>query len=156
MIERGTVVAVDTERNRCWVMTQRQGVCGACQIKAGCGRGWQQALHGDSDDQALQVDVNGALPALGDQVQLSVSDSGILKASFMLYLFPLLAMLAASLSASFLSFSEPWIITCALMAMFLAYYLCRALFASGLLPTPQPHLDEVLASQASAVLYSEK
>ncbi len=94
MQERGRIVAIDG--NALWVETIQQSTCGSCSAQKGCGQGLLNKL-GDGKRNHIRV-LLGDAPAssykLGEQVEFSVSDNVLLKSAAIVYLLPLLAMLA--------------------------------------------------------------
>ncbi len=94
--EQGRVVAL--EAGAVWVQTIRQSTCQSCSAKAGCGQGLMQRLgvgqqHGYvrclTDDASLQVD---------DDVVIGVPEDAVVKSSMLIYLLPLLALLAGAVA----------------------------------------------------------
>ncbi|SEK81716.1 positive regulator of sigma(E), RseC/MucC [Atopomonas hussainii] len=94
--EQGRVVAL--EAGAVWVQTIRQSTCQSCSAKAGCGQGLMQRLgvgqrHGYvrclTDDASLQVD---------DDVVIGVPEDAVVKSSMLVYLLPLLALLAGAVA----------------------------------------------------------
>jgi sigma-E factor negative regulatory protein RseC len=96
LIETGRVVAVDTQG--LWVETIRQSTCGSCAAQKGCGHG---VLNRLADGRSGYVRV---LPgesgcgdcAVDDQVRISIPEEVILRGSLVVYLIPLLCMLAGA------------------------------------------------------------
>lgn len=96
LTETGRVVAV--EDGALWVETIRQSTCGSCSAQKACGHGlmnkmadgrraYIRVLVGDCDVSDCRVD---------DQVAFSVPENVILRGSFVVYLMPLLTMLAGA------------------------------------------------------------
>jgi len=99
LIETGRVVAVDPDG--LWVETIRQSTCGTCAAQKGCGhgllnrisdgkRGYIRVLPGTRNPQECSVD---------DQVRISIPEEVILRGSLIVYMLPLLCMLAGAASA---------------------------------------------------------
>jgi sigma-E factor negative regulatory protein RseC len=99
LIETGRVVAVDSDG--LWVETIRQSTCGSCQAQKGCGhsllnrigegkRGYIRVLPGDKGPDDCAVD---------DQVRISIPEEVILRGSLVVYMLPLLCMLAGAAAA---------------------------------------------------------
>jgi sigma-E factor negative regulatory protein RseC len=99
LIETGRVVAVDPDG--LWVETIRQSTCGTCAAQKGCGhgllnriydgkRGYIRVLPGSRDPQECSVD---------DQVRISIPEEVILRGSLLVYMLPLLCMLAGAAAA---------------------------------------------------------
>ena len=97
LTETGRVVAVETDS--IWVETIRQSTCGACAARKGCGhgllnrysdgrRGYIRVLPGESvQPRECRID---------DQVMIAIPEDVILRGSFIVYLMPLLALLAGA------------------------------------------------------------
>ncbi len=99
LIETGRVVAVDS--SGLWVETIRQSTCGTCVAQKGCGhgllnrisdgkRGYIRVLPGNRDVRECVVD---------DQVRISIPEEVILRGSLIVYILPLLCMLAGAATA---------------------------------------------------------
>ncbi len=103
LTETGTVMAV--EADAVWVETVRKTTCGSCSLQQGCGHGLMNRLM--PGRQPLVRALAGALqPAdcsVGDEVTISIPESVIVRGSAVVYLLPLVCMLAfAALGASLL------------------------------------------------------
>lgn len=102
--EQGRVLSA--EAGAVWVETVKTSACGSCQARAGCGQallqrfgaGRQQGFIRALSDTPLQV---------GDQVVIGVPEDAVVKASFTVYLVPLLGLFLAALAAEALGLSEP-------------------------------------------------
>ncbi|MEE4145578.1 MAG: SoxR reducing system RseC family protein [Halieaceae bacterium] len=99
LVETGRVVAV--EPGAVWVETIRQSTCGSCVANKGCGHGllnriadgrtgYVRVLAGPAGTDACAVD---------DQVRISIPEQVILRGSLVVYVLPLLCMLAAAAGA---------------------------------------------------------
>jgi sigma-E factor negative regulatory protein RseC len=99
LIETGRVVAIDPDG--LWVETIRRSTCGTCAAQKGCGhglinrlsdgkRGYVRVLPGKRDPQECSVD---------DQVRISIPEEVILRGSLIVYMLPLLCMLAGAAAA---------------------------------------------------------
>lgn len=109
--ERGQVVAV--ERDRIRILVERSSSCGSCQARAACGQGLSEALRpGRSHELQVQCD----LPvAVGDQVVVGVAANWIVRGAMLVYLLPLLALLAGAILAERSGLGEGWSILLALL-----------------------------------------
>lgn len=105
--EPGIVLAVDTDG--VWVATQRKTTCGSCSAKAACGQGILNSLSADKQPHTIKVRSDLQLRE-GDQVTLGVSENALVRSAFLVYMLPLLAMLASAIAVSTLEVSEPWVI----------------------------------------------
>lgn len=86
--EQGIVSRV-TEHTA-WVQTSRSSACEGCASRGAC-----HSLGGGSDDMEVEA-VNTAGAAPGDTVLIRFETAPLLKASFLLYVFPILAMIVAA------------------------------------------------------------
>lgn len=105
--EPGIVLAVDTDG--VWVATQRKTTCGSCSAKAACGQGILNSLSADKQPHTIKVRSDLQLRE-GDQVTLGISENALVRSAFLVYMLPLLAMLASAIAVSTLEVSEPWVI----------------------------------------------
>ena len=100
LTERGEVVAV--EPDAVWVETLRQSTCGSCAAQKGCGHGLLNRL-GSGRRHYIRVLPGSVQPGecrVGDSVEIALPESVILQGSLMVYLIPLLAMLAGAALAA--------------------------------------------------------
>jgi sigma-E factor negative regulatory protein RseC len=97
LVETGRVVAV--EADALWVETIRQSTCGACAARQGCGHGLLNRI-GDGRSgyvRALRDPAADRRPyAVNDQVRISIPEQVILRGSVVVYMLPLLCMLAVA------------------------------------------------------------
>jgi len=97
--EWGRVVAVQDDA--VWVETIRQSTCGACSARQGCGHG---LLSRDAGARRGLVRVlsgkqlRAADCAVGDEVVLELPEDVILRGSLLVYMLPLLGLLAGAAS----------------------------------------------------------
>ena len=104
LLETGRVVAVDDDG--VWVETIRKTTCGSCAAQKGCGHG---LLNRISDGhRSLIRALSGRLSAndclVDDEVRISIPEEVILRGSLVVYVMPLLTMLAgAALGANLLA-----------------------------------------------------
>lgn len=96
-IEQGIVVASgSTGDATAWVEIVPPAACEACASRKNCGLG--------TSGQPRKVEVvNRVGAAVGDRVQVSIKTSALLKAIFLLYLFPILCMLGGGLAGHMVS-----------------------------------------------------
>jgi sigma-E factor negative regulatory protein RseC len=93
MVEENALV-VATEGDEAWVETSRRSSCGSCEAK-GCGTGALSRVLGRRS-QRLRVK-NPIAAQAGDAVVLGIPESALLLGSLVVYLVPLLALLAGGL-----------------------------------------------------------
>ena len=104
--ERGQVMAV--ERGQVRVAVSRQSSCGSCKARAACGQGLMQGLKPGRIHEVLAL---CELPVqAGDVVVLGVDESLALRGAFLVYLLPLLALLAGALLVERAGLGEGWAI----------------------------------------------
>jgi sigma-E factor negative regulatory protein RseC len=85
--EEGVVLRIDT--GTAWVKTKKSKSCEGCSSKGFC-----HAL-GSQDEMEVEA-INAAGGKVGDKVVLNFDTSSLLKASFLLYVFPIICMLAGA------------------------------------------------------------
>jgi sigma-E factor negative regulatory protein RseC len=84
--EEGIVLRCDGQM--AWVRTQRAGACRHCASRQDCGT---------VDGSSIEVEaVNLVSAAAGDRVELSCRSGPLLQVMFLLYLFPVLCLLAGA------------------------------------------------------------
>ncbi|MEO5377743.1 MAG: SoxR reducing system RseC family protein [Magnetococcus sp. DMHC-6] len=87
MLEEGWVVALDG--GDAWVTGSRKSSCGGCHSKGSCA-----ALSGSLGQREIRMRVKNSIGALvGERVALEFSESAFLKASFLVYVVPIVALL---------------------------------------------------------------
>ena len=90
--EQGRVVAV--ERDGVWIETLRRSACSSCAGKSGCGQHLAERYR-QADPSLSYIKVSSArVLHKGDLVVVGMAESSLLKASFLIYLVPLLLMMA--------------------------------------------------------------
>lgn len=94
--ETGRVVAI--EGDSAWVEIERRSACSQCSVSSGCGTSVLSQWFGRRSSR-IRVPNQFALKQ-GDTVKVGVSDQALLKAAFLAYLVPLLAMIVASMLAA--------------------------------------------------------
>ena len=79
-------IVVKTHSNTAWVKTVKSGNCAGCSARGSC-----NAMGGDNEMEVKAINEAGA--KLGDRIVLSFKTSSLLKASFLLYVFPILLLI---------------------------------------------------------------
>jgi len=82
--EQGIVIKTDSRA--AWVKTIKSGNCAGCSAKGSC------HAMGASDEMAVKA-INEAGARVGDRIVLSFKTSSLLKATFLLYVFPILFLI---------------------------------------------------------------
>ena len=73
-----------------WVKTTRSSACASCSSRNAC--------HTSGGGKEMEVEaINTAQAKVGDRIVLNISTGSLLKATFLLYVFPILAMIAGAL-----------------------------------------------------------
>jgi len=87
-IEEGVVVRIGAQGPAtAWVKTSRSSACEHCASRDSCNPG-----AGGESQEVEAINLAGA--KVGDQIQLVIATGAMLKATFLLYLFPILCMIA--------------------------------------------------------------
>ena len=82
--EQGVVIRTDT--GAAWVKTVKSSACEGCSARGSC--------HSMGDGDAMEVEVLNEIGAkAGDRIVLSFETSSLLKATFLLYVFPVLLLI---------------------------------------------------------------
>ncbi len=125
MKETATVIAI--EDDSIWVETQRQGSCNACAVKQGCGQGMMSQLVPGREHyiRALVDREQRRQLAIGDRVEIVVPDELVLKASLIVYLLPLLMLLAGMFVGNGLLPGDPGSILGGALGLLLGAMLVR-------------------------------
>lgn len=76
-----------------WVKTVRSSACESCDSRHSCNPG-----AGDSSQEVEAI--NAANATVGDRIQISISTGAMLKATFLIYLFPTLCMLGGGIAGN--------------------------------------------------------
>ncbi|MBW2430275.1 MAG: SoxR reducing system RseC family protein [Deltaproteobacteria bacterium] len=79
-------IVVKTAAGSAWVKTIKSGACEGCSARGSC--------HSLSDRGEMEVEaINEAGAQVGDRIVLSFETSSLLKASFLIYVFPILLLI---------------------------------------------------------------
>lgn len=93
MIEEiGVITAVDDDH--IWVETQIKTTCGGCQLNNDCGTGALAKAFTPKSEQLVLRCQQAA--KVGQLVKLGIPENNLLRASAMVYMFPLMVMIAAA------------------------------------------------------------
>jgi sigma-E factor negative regulatory protein RseC len=85
--EEGVVTKV--EPSHAWVKTTRSSACKSCASRDAC------SANGDGQQMTVRV-LNGVGARVGDRIIVSFDTAPLLKATFLLYVFPIICMLAGA------------------------------------------------------------
>ena len=82
--EHGIVIRTDSQG--AWVKTIKSGACEGCTARGSC--------HSLGDSGEVEVEaINEAGAKVGDRIVLSLETASLLKATFLLYVFPILLLI---------------------------------------------------------------
>ena len=116
-------VVIRTHGRTAWVKTVRSEACEACASRGSC-----TAMGGGNE---MEVEVTNPVGAgIGDRVLLHFDTSSLLKATFMLYVLPILAMLVGAVFGSEAAVVLGWnasaaSATCGFFAFFAVVFFVR-------------------------------
>ena len=79
-------IVIKTEFRTAWVKAVKSSDCAGCSARGSC-----HAMGGE-DEMAVKA-INEAGARVGDQIVLSFKSSSLLKATFLLYVFPILLLI---------------------------------------------------------------
>ncbi|WP_417596626.1 SoxR reducing system RseC family protein [Oceanospirillum sp.] len=94
MLEEQAIV-VDVSVGEVWVETCRQTACQSCSAKSSCGHSLLSKIS-SGKTQRLQVQTNQKFQ-VGDQVILGLGEGAFIRGSALVYLLPLLTLMAGAL-----------------------------------------------------------
>lgn len=90
--ETGRIVAV--EQDGLWVETIQRSTCGSCAAQKGCGQSLMSRLMGHTSYLWVLLDGrNSADYHLGEEIQIGVPETVVVRGSLFVYLVPLFAMI---------------------------------------------------------------
>jgi sigma-E factor negative regulatory protein RseC len=84
-------IVTKTSIRTAWVKTVKSGACKGCSARGSC-----HSLSSSRKDVEVQA-INEAGAKVGDRIVLSFETSSLLKASFLLYVFPILLLIIGAL-----------------------------------------------------------
>ncbi len=125
--EQGRVVAV--EHGSVWIETLRQSACSSCAGKSGCGQHLVEQYRLDRYDPSLSYIkvVTAQVLHEGDRVVLGVAESSLLKASFLIYLVPLLLMMSGIWLSSLMGAADWLLFLIAMLSLFVGFFVVRVI-----------------------------
>jgi sigma-E factor negative regulatory protein RseC len=85
---------IETEGEFAWVETRRQAGCGVCGASRGCGTASLARLFGQREPHVRALNPVGARP--GDEVIVGIEESALVSGSLLMYIAPLLLLLACA------------------------------------------------------------
>jgi sigma-E factor negative regulatory protein RseC len=85
--EEGVVIKADAQT--AWIKTTKTGACSECSAKSSC-----HTMGGGKDMEVKAINDIGAV--IGDRVVIGFETSSLLKASFLIYIFPVLGLIVGA------------------------------------------------------------
>lgn len=116
--EAGRVVVVESDS--LWVETIQRSACESCAAEKGCGQKLVAKLDGES--AFIRVLLEGRDPSnylIGDEVTIGIPDDVIASSSMIVYMSPLISLVAAVILADYFQLSEAVTIVLALIGFML-------------------------------------
>ena len=105
--EQGRVVTVEGEY--VWVETTRRSSCSSCNARQGCGQHLSEKYKSDAYYSYIKASSRWVLKE-GDQVVVGIPEGSLLKASFLIYLFPLILSMVGLWLSSLAGLSDFWLV----------------------------------------------
>jgi sigma-E factor negative regulatory protein RseC len=139
MIEETGIVRI-VEGDTVWIETTVKSTCGSCHASDNCGTS-VIAKAFTNKPELLKLQAPCAL-VVGQRVKLGIPESQLLSASMLVYVLPLLALIAAVLiiQSIFPAAHELWQIVFGFMAMAFSFYVLRRRELNG----QQKHFSPII------------
>jgi sigma-E factor negative regulatory protein RseC len=98
--EEGVVIKLgNSNTSTAWVKTVRSSACKSCASRHSC--------NSDHSSKEMEVEaINSAGASVGDRIVLSIQTSSLLKATFLIYIIPILSMLVGAFLGQKLAFDN--------------------------------------------------
>lgn len=125
MIKQKAIV-VATDDRTVWLDAERQSTCGQCQVKQGCGTGLL-ANHVGKRFARISVEKQSDV-AVGQQVQLGITEESLLQGAFMMYIVPLVMLFLFAAIAQILDFSEVMEVLAGISGLIFGFYYVHIRF----------------------------
>lgn len=107
-----------------WVEAQRQSACGSCQVRGGCGTSVLASVMGKRQNSVRALDPVGV--QAGDQVLIGLQERALVRASFSMYLLPLVGLFVGGFIGQLLdSHGEAWTILLGMLGLLAGFGLVR-------------------------------
>lgn len=105
MIEE-TVRVTRIEDSSIWIEAGRRSACASCSSRQSCSSGALTEAFSGKNVEMPVLNPGGLLPLVGQQVVIGLEEGSLIKASLMLYLLPLIALIVFAVVAQGMGFSE--------------------------------------------------
>jgi sigma-E factor negative regulatory protein RseC len=119
--ETGVVTAVDGEF--AWVETQPKSACGHCTVSNGCGTSVLAKWYSPKKNQVRVVNHLNLQP--GAAAVLGVADDVLIKAAFIAYMLPLLAMISFAIVGSVSGMNNIFVVISSLLGLMTGLWFAR-------------------------------
>ena len=138
MIEE-TALVLEIRDQQALLQTQRKNASQSCSVKSGCGTSTLAKVVGNRSSQFIvdnTLDVHA-----GDQVVVAIDENALVQGSLLIYLLPLLSMLAAGIFAELFFSIELVTIVFSMVGFALSLFIVHYILPrSALKKSIQPHL----------------
>lgn len=122
--ETGTVV--ELEPDAVWVETLQKTTCGSCAARIGCGQKLVHAMTGRRNRIRVTVPANYPQPlTIGSEITLGIPEHALVIGSVLVYLLPMLGLLAGAAVGHYLFHSEVAAILAAIAGVLFGGLLVR-------------------------------
>jgi len=158
MIEEiGVITAVD--KDHIWVETEVKTTCGSCEAQENCGTSVVAKAFSPKKEQLILRCSEEA--EVGQRVKLGIQESHLVNASALIYVVPLIALIASALGAQaalpLLGLSnELWIIGFAFFTTFLCFRWIKSAMQVNTVQKFQPRLLAILPYERSELTSEPK
>ncbi|WP_342804774.1 SoxR reducing system RseC family protein [Alteromonas sp. M12] len=158
MIEEiGVITAVD--KDHIWVETEVKSTCGGCQAQDNCGTGVVAKVFTPKKEQLILRCHQAA--KVGQRVKLGVAENQLLTASALIYLLPLVVMIATAIGAQYLLplidlKHELWVVGAAFITTFITFKYLKQYANQPNTNRFQPKLLAILPAQDTPTITNLK
>ncbi len=120
--EQGRVVTVESEY--VWVETTRRSSCSSCNARQGCGQHLSEKYKSDAYFSYIKASSRWILKE-GDHVVVGIPEGSLLKASFLIYLFPLILSMVGLWLSSLAGLSDLWLVLTSGLSLLCGFFVVR-------------------------------
>ena len=125
LTEQGRIIAVDSDG--VWVETIQRAACDTCSARSGCGQSLlaNRAVYNFSEIKAFFSEQDRCTWAVGDQVEIGISEGALVSAALFAYLLPLCSMVFGAYIFSLMGESDYFSCAGALAGLLIGAILAR-------------------------------
>lgn len=125
----GVVRVVAIEGTTAWVESETQSACGSCAMAKGCGT---KVISGYFDKNIVPLEmVNNFDGVVGDRIEVGICNATILKVSALIYLLPLLGMIAGAILGASLNAGDFFSVLFSVLGLICGFTISRSLYFSA-------------------------